>query len=158
MDLSKAVDRLPHDLLVEKLEAYGLYTKALKLMLSYLSGHRKCVEIGNSLSLPNLILSGVPQESILGPILFNIFINIFFFLCSGLHRFADNINVTAVADTILDLINSLAVKTSNAIQWMKGNDMIANPDKFKAIELTKTNHNKADIKLEFSGKTIISGN
>ena len=49
--------------------------------------------------------------------------------------------VTAVAETIQDLINSLDVKTSNAIEWMKDNDMIANPNKFKAIVLTKTDHN-----------------
>ena len=41
---------------------------------------------------------------------------------------------------------------------MKENDMTANPDKFKAIVLTKTDHNTAGIKLEFSGKTILSGN
>ena len=41
---------------------------------------------------------------------------------------------------------------------MKDNDMIANPDKFKAIVLTKTDHNTAGIRLEFSRKTILSGN
>ena len=49
--------------------------------------------------------------------------------------------VTAVAETIQDLINSLDVKTVNAIEWMKDNNMIANPNKFKAIVLTKTDHN-----------------
>ena len=41
---------------------------------------------------------------------------------------------------------------------MKNNDMIANPDKFKAIVLTETDHNIAGIRMEFSGKTILSGN
>ena len=104
-----------------------------------------------------LILSDIPQESILGPILFKIFMNdIFFSLGSGLHNFADDNTVTAVAETIQDLINSLDVKTSNAIEWMKVNDMIANPNEFKAIVLTKTDHNTAGIRLEFSGKTIPS--
>ena len=84
--------------------------------------------------------------------------DIFFSLGSELHNFADDNTVTAVAETIQGLINSLEVKTSNAIEWMKGNDMIANPDKFKAIVLTKTDHNTASIKLEFSRKTILSSN
>ena len=84
--------------------------------------------------------------------------DIFFLLGSDLHNFADDNNVIAVAETIQDLINSLEVKTSNAIEWMKGNDMIANQNKFKAIVLTKTDHNTAGIRLEFSGKTILSSN
>ena len=54
-----------------------------------------------------------------------------------MHNFADDNNVTAVAETIQGLINSLEVKTSYAIEWMKDNDMIANPNKFKAIVFTK---------------------
>ena len=82
--------------------------------------------------------------------------NIFFLLGSDLHNFADDNTVTAVAETIQDLINSLDVKITNAIEWMKDNDMIANSNKFKAIVLTKTDHNTAGIRLEFRGKTIPS--
>ena len=128
-------------------------------LLSYLSGRKQCVKIRNGFSLLKLILSGVPQASILGPILFNIFMNdIFFLLGSDLHKFADDNTVTAVVETIQGLINSLEVKTNNAIEWMKDNNMIANPDKFKAIVLTKTDHNTVGIRLEFSEKTILSSN
>ena len=65
--------------------------------------------------------------------------DIFFLLGSDLHNFAYDNTVTAVAETIQNLINSLEVKTSNIIEWM--NDMIANPNKFKVIVLTKTDHN-----------------
>ena len=85
--------------------------------------------------------------SILEPICFNIFINdTFFLLGSDLHNSADDNTVTAVAEAIQDLINSLEVKTSNIIEWMKDNDMIANPNKFKAMVLTKTDHNTAGIR------------
>ena len=55
--------------------------------------------------------------------------DIFFLLGSDLHNFADDNTVTAVADTVKDLINSLEVKTSNVIEWMEDNDVIANPKK-----------------------------
>ena len=78
--------------------------------------------------------------------------DIFFLLGADLHNFADNNTVTAVAETIQDVINSLEVKTSNAIEWMKDNDLTADPNKFKAIVLNKTDHNTAGIRLEFSGE------
>ena len=84
--------------------------------------------------------------------------DIIFLLGSDLHSFADDNNVIAVAETIQDLMNSLEVNTSNAIEWMKDNDMIANQNEFKAIVLTKTDHNTAGIRLEFSRKTILSSN
>ena len=52
-------------------------------------------------------------------------------------------------------MNSLEVNNSNTIEWMKDIDMLANQNKFKAIVLTKTDHNTAGIRLEFSGKTIL---
>ena len=68
----------------------------------------------------------------LGPTLVNIFMNIIFLLGPGLHSFEDD-TATAVSETNKGLINSLEVKTSNTIKWMKDNDMIANPDKFKLL-------------------------
>ena len=75
MDLSKAFDCLPHDLLLAKLEAYGFDIHTLKIFQSYLSKRKQFVSIHGIMSDIIEILSGVPQGSVLGPILFNIFIN-----------------------------------------------------------------------------------
>ena len=119
MDLSEAFDCLPHDLLIAKLDAYGFDKEALRLILSYLSGQEQCVKNGGCLSMLKLILDGVPQGSVLGPILFNVFINDILLLTQNLHNFADNNTITEIGETVHELINLLQVKTEKAVNWLE---------------------------------------
>ena len=92
MDLSKAFDCLPHGLLIAKLRAYGLSEEAVELLGSYLSDRSQQVRPGTFASTWEKLFKGVPQRSILGPFIFNVFLNdIFYFvLRSTICNYADD--------------------------------------------------------------------
>ena len=75
MDLSKVFDCIPHDSLIAKLYGHGLTTKALTFLYSSLKRRQQGVKINDAESIFKILLSGVPQGSILGLVLSNIFIN-----------------------------------------------------------------------------------
>ena len=130
-DLSKAFDCISHDLLIAKLEAYGFEKSALKLIYDYLNNRPQRTKIGGSYSSWCEILSGVPQGSILGPLLFNIFINdIFFFLDkTKVANYADDNTTYTVEKDIMTLLKSLESDTYTVLNWFRFNEMQSNQSK-----------------------------
>ena len=80
MDLTKAFDTINHELLIAKLHAYGFDMDALEIIWSYLKNRLQRTKINVTFSSCTELLEGVPQGSILGPILFNIYLNDLFFI------------------------------------------------------------------------------
>ena len=79
MDLSKAYDCIPHNLLIAKLECYGVDKASLRLLLDYLTRRKQLTKIGSSFSFWCHINKGVPQGSILGPFIYYIYQQFIFF-------------------------------------------------------------------------------
>ena len=151
MDLSKAFDCIPHDLLIAKLNAHGFDRKSLVFFYSYLKRRKQCVNVNNMQSTFQTLLSGVPQGSIHGPLLFNIFINdlIGFIKKSSLYNFADDNTITAFEKDIILLKETLQNEAEIAIEWFKDNFMVLNPGKFQAMVINRFDkmENKHSVRL-----------
>ena len=130
-DLSKAFDCLSHDLLIAKLHAYGVSFSSLSLIYSYLNNRFQRVKLNETYSSFTKIMYGVPQGSILGPLLFNIFLNdLFMFLPNhDIISYADDNTAFCAGKQSTEVLSCLEKISKILLDWFENNCMKANPDK-----------------------------
>ena len=147
MDLSKAYDCLPHDLLIAKLAAYGVDFPSLSLLYDYLSNRQQRVKVQSHFSDWLKIETGIPQGSILGPILFNIFLNDLLWIIekAEICNFADDNTLSASSITLEKVISALQTETKNVLNWLKINSFAANPKKFQLMFLGKAKTENLEV-------------
>ena len=127
MDLSKAFDTLNHDLLIAKLSAYGFEHDALKLIYSYLTNRWHRTKINSAFSSWEELTQGVVQGSVLGTLLFNIYLNNLFYHseCKEVFNFADDTTFYTCNNDLSSLINFNRFEHDSllAIEWFENNHM-----------------------------------
>ena len=130
--LSKAFDCICHDLLIAKLNAYGLSLPALKLVHNYLQNRKQRTKNGTAYSLWEKIFSGVPQGSILGSLLFNIFLSDLFLTIEGNYftSYAYDTTPYVIDNNAEEVVSELKAITQKLFTWFAQNEMKANLNKY----------------------------
>ena len=145
-DLSKAFDCLAHDLIVAKLHAYGFSIDSLKLINSYLTERKQRVKINDQFSSWLDIVVGLPQWSILEPLLFNIFLCDMFFFCNDIDftSYADDNIPYCIVKTPEEVRSQLEKSSKSIFEWFENSGMKANCDKCHLL-LSKNENFEANI-------------
>ena len=133
-DLSKDFDCIRHDLIIGKLEAYRLQTEALNLVYDYLSNRKQRGKINETFSCWKNIEDGIPQGSILGPLLFNIYLYDPFYFLEDLD-IASNADDTTISvkENKQSVISTLEASSLPLFTWFNNNFIKANSDKSQSL-------------------------
>ena len=137
IDLTKEFDSICHNLLLAKLHAYGVSQGAIKFLQSYLSNRQQRVKVNGVLSDWSPVLCGVPQGSLLGPLLLNIFINNLNFVTriASLRLYADDTTTYTSAANTTALELSFNQDLQKLSTWFSSNYLTVNHTKTQAMIL-----------------------
>ena len=155
IDLKKAFDTVNFSILLKKLSHYGIRNSALNWFTSYLSNRQQFTEVNGHLSAELTIKMGVPQGSVLGPLLFLLFIN-------DLHNSSDFSSLLFADDTTLQLsgtnlnllVSAANINLKKCEKWFMANRLTLNALKTKFVLFSPKNAHIHPVKLLFDGIEI----
>ena len=146
-DLSKAFDCIDHNLLIAKLDAYGFEKQSIDLLHSYLTKRKQRTKVDSAYSSWEMLLSDVPQGSILGPLPFNIYISGICFLKRQKNvdfaGYADDNNPYTYSSNIEEVLENLQGALEQLFQWFSANHFVVNAGKSHLLTSSKIPKNIA---------------
>ena len=156
LDLAKAFDTVDHQLLLGKLKRHGIRGCALSLIKSYLSNRKHLVKINGVESSFLTLNIGVPQGSVLGPLLFLIFINdLPYYTNLKVKLFADDTMLTMESDTYTDLQTNVNLEINKVHRWLCANKLTLNITKSKYMIVTnKKKPTEGEFRVKINGVDI----
>ena len=158
VDLQKAFDTVDHTILLNKLNHYGIRGVTNNWFKSYLSNRRQYVTINGFKSDVAIMKYGVPQGSVLGPLLFIIYINDLHYaikFCSTRH-FADDTNLLITNKNLKQLKKHLNLDLCKLNKWLKANKISLNASKTELLVFRHPNKNITyDLKIKLNGKKLM---
>ena len=144
-DLSKAFDVINHKILLHKLKSYGIRGLANDWFSSYLSNRTQFVEIDGQNSSRKQIMCGVPQGSILGPLLFLLYVNDIHQACeSSILSFADDTTLYISDHNLISLFGKVNEEINKLYKWFCANKLSLNANKTKYIVI-RPKHRRCDL-------------
>ena len=156
IDLKKAFDTVNHNILIQKLEHYGIRDVALSWFNSYLSNRKQFVNINGTNSDIRNITCGVPQGSVLGPLLFLLYINDLPNISQKLkfYLFADDTNIYFESDNLVDLEKIVNKELEKLHEWLCINRLSLNISKTNFVIFHAPNKPKVPVTLLINKKAI----
>lgn len=156
IDLEKAFDTVNHEILLKKLEHYGICGSYNDWLRSYLNNRKQTVTLGEAKSLQGDITCGVPQGSVLGPLLFLIYINDMNKAVKStiIHHFADDTNLLGSDKNLKSLKKTMNKDLGTLFEWLCANRLSLNAGKTEFIVFRPNKHLDNRIKLRINQKTI----
>ena len=160
VDLQKAFDTVNHDILISKLEHYGIRGTANNWFTSYLKNRSQFVSILGFDSCSKPINHGVPQGSVLGPLLFLIYINDLQYAIknSKVFHFADDTNLLNISDSPKLMQKLVNADLKILYHWLLANKISLNCSKTEIIFFRKPGEREPNIKIKMNGHRIIPSN
>ena len=157
IDLQKAFDTVDHKILIAKLEYYGVRGTAKNWFSSYLQNRKQYVTINGFKSSINNVEYGVPQGSVLGPLLFLMYINDLSISIKNsiVHHFADDTNILCIDKSLKLLCKKINYDLKCITHWLNANRISLNIDKTEfVIFRSPRKYVDCDIKIKLNGKRL----